>query len=211
MLLFQNLDWLFYIEALGAVVSVAAIWLNTQQKAEGMLLSILASGVYMLFFAFVKPPMYGQAALQVAFAGTSLYGYFQWQKKEKIAQSNEAEHKLSAYPIILLYVGLGMILSTLFYCFLNCWGAASWHLKIDATLTAYSLVAQWLLVKKRLENWLFWLLINIVSAIWFAYSQFWFSAVLYVLFAILAIKGFWGWRSAPSTVELTKEQPIHEI
>jgi nicotinamide mononucleotide transporter len=79
---------------------------------------------------------------------------------------------------------------------------------VDSLLASASLVAQYLLARRYLENWVYWILIDIVSIPLFASrSLYWFSG-LYVVFLILAIQGFLSWRqwagSADEQVEAAR-------
>ena len=61
----------------------------------------------------------------------------------------------------------------------------------DALPTAGSLMGQWLLGRKWVENWPCWFIVNIISMGLFAYKQLWLTVILYGVFALLSL---WGWR-----------------
>ena len=62
----------------------------------------------------------------------------------------------------------------------------------DALPTALSLVGQVLLGRKFIENWLVWLVVNVISVALFAYKGLWLTCLLYGLFALMSV---WGWRA----------------
>ena len=62
----------------------------------------------------------------------------------------------------------------------------------DALLTALSLVGQALLGRKYIENWLIWLVVNVISVVLFAYKGLWLTCLLYALFTLMSV---WGWRA----------------
>ena len=70
----------------------------------------------------------------------------------------------------------------------------------DAFPTAASVVGQWLLGRKYVENWGVWLLVNVVSVALFAYKGLWLTVLLYAVFAVLSVAGWRAWRrlAAPS-------------
>jgi nicotinamide mononucleotide transporter len=65
---------------------------------------------------------------------------------------------------------------------------------IDATTTAFSVIAQWLLARKKIENWIFWVVINFCYVVMFIASNYWISMCLYVCLFILAIQGWLTWK-----------------
>lgn len=155
-----------------------------------MLVGATACILYACVFFLVTPPMYGQSFLQLFFCLASVYGFWFW------GQTNQTSFvSLSSVAVQGLWFFMGCVLSILVVSFLSIFSDLSVHLLIDATLTAFSLVAQYLLVKKHLENWLYWFFINIFSSFWFAYSNLWFSAILYLVLAILALKGYQSWQN----------------
>jgi len=64
----------------------------------------------------------------------------------------------------------------------------------DAFPTALSVVGQWLLARKYIENWLAWLAVNIASVGLFAYKGLWLTLLLYALFVLLSMAGWRAWQ-----------------
>ncbi len=67
---------------------------------------------------------------------------------------------------------------------------------IDATLTAFSLLAQLWMALKRLQCWLLWIVVDVLFIGFFSYQGYWLTAGLYALFTGLAIMGLREWRTA---------------
>jgi nicotinamide mononucleotide transporter len=67
---------------------------------------------------------------------------------------------------------------------------------LDALITALSLTAQWLLNQRKLESWIFWISVDLVSIPVYAYKQLYLIALLYGVFLGLAILGYRQWRQA---------------
>jgi nicotinamide mononucleotide transporter len=64
----------------------------------------------------------------------------------------------------------------------------------DAFPTAGSLVGQWLLGRKYVDNWLAWVVVNIVSVALFAYKGLWLTVLLYLIFIAMSVVGWRAWR-----------------
>ena len=65
---------------------------------------------------------------------------------------------------------------------------------LDAALTTTSLVAQWMMTRTILENWLLWIAADIVYVPMFIYKNLYVTAALYAMFLVLAVIGYVSWR-----------------
>jgi len=91
-----------------------------------------------------------------------------------------------------LFIGAGTLIavSVLSPLLSRAGAAATWS---DAFLLVGSLVAQILMVYEKVESWVLWLIIDAAGTIQYAYLGYWFTAVLYALFTLVAIVGWKRW------------------
>jgi len=68
---------------------------------------------------------------------------------------------------------------------------------LDASLTAFSLVAQVWMAQKRLENWLLWIILDVIFVGLFIHKELYLTAGLYALFTLLAVHGWRQWQRQP--------------
>ena len=66
----------------------------------------------------------------------------------------------------------------------------------DASATAMSFIAQYLIARKKIENWLIWMVVNVVYVGIYAYKELYLYAALFTIYLLLAIKGYWSWKAA---------------
>ena len=66
----------------------------------------------------------------------------------------------------------------------------------DAFTTALSITATWLLARKILENWLFWIVVDLISTILYVYKSLYPSAILFFVLTVLAVIGYFKWKKA---------------
>jgi nicotinamide mononucleotide transporter len=176
------------LEVLAFVLSLGMVWLNLRVNAWSWPLSIASSALYGFLFAHSR--LYGEASLQVFFVGMSVWGWWQWLRGRDDAGGLRTVRALDArgrrqvvWLVLLLWPALGLLLSRI---------TDSDVPYLDALPTAGSVVGQWLLGRKWIDNWPCWFVVNILSMGLFAYKQLWLTVVLYALFAALSL---WGWRS----------------
>ena len=170
--------------ATGVAYAVLAARRNRLCWIAGAVSSICAA----LLFAASKLPML--AALQVFYVGMSVYGWWSWGRT-----SSGGELSVGVWPAAW-HLGAALVLvaaSLASAHWLRPSSVADWPL-LDSLTTWFSLFATWLAARARLENWLYWIVINAVT-VFLSYSQkVWGMAVLSVLLMGIAASGFVAWR-----------------
>lgn len=133
--------------------------------------------------------------LQGYFLLTGIYGWYYWLKRKQEKQAPVVKYQskemlVALFAIILLSVGLGSFL----HHFTDTDVAY-----IDGTLASASFVAQFLLTRKVLQNWLIWFIADIIYVPLFIYKQFYLTAFLYAILVLLAWKGYVDWKRSWKT------------
>ena len=177
-----------WLELVAVVLSLLMVACTIREKHWGWPLAALSSLLY--FWLFWINRLYGDAWLQVFFAIMALWGWWMWLHKK----GNNALHitRLTTQQR-LQTVGVSVVL----------WLATGWWLRHhtdtdvpwwDAFPTAVSVVGQYLLAHKRLENWAVWWVVNVVAAALFAWKALWLTCLLYLVFIALCWVGWNAWR-----------------
>jgi len=177
------------------VAFVLAIWMvvaNIRVNPIGWPLACLSSLLY--FALFWSSKLYGDASLQIVFAVVALWGWWQWlrgtQADGSVLRVRELGARARWLLLILLAVlwpGIGLFLKHATDTDVPWW---------DAFPTAASLIGQWLLGRKYVENWPTWLVVNIVCVGLFAHKGLWLTTVLYAIFAAMSVAGWRAWKRA---------------
>jgi len=182
-------------EAAGFALAVAMVWCSIRQLHWSWPLAIASSALY--FFVFRDSQLYGEASLQVVFALLALWGWRQWLRPPKTAEAPEKIQTLDITRLSprgrWLSLAVSLLLWPLVSLFLKHFTDADvpWW---DGLVTALSLVGQYLLGRKVLENWAVWLLVNTLSIGLFAYKALWLTVLLYAIFAVMSVIGWRTWQ-----------------
>lgn len=179
------------LELVAFILSLWMVACNLRVHVWGWPLAIASSLLYGVFFA--RGRLYGEASLQLVFVAVSLWGWAQWLKTPEGDNSGGD---------VVRYLGHGqrwfLLAATLVM-----WPIMGWALRrytdtdvpfADALPTTFSLLGQYLLGRKYVENWAVWLGVNVVSMGLFAYKGFWLTVVLYGIFAVLSALGWRQWQ-----------------
>jgi nicotinamide mononucleotide transporter len=174
------------------VAFVLAVWMvvcNMQVRPLAWPLAIVSSLLY--FVLFWNSKLYGDASLQIVFVLVSFWGWWQWLRGHDAQGQVLRVRRLSRrgrlgalLAVALAYPALGLFLRRYTDTDVPFW---------DAFPTAASLVGQWLLARKYVENWPTWVAVNIVGVALFAYKGLWLTVLLYALFTLMALAGWRAW------------------
>jgi nicotinamide mononucleotide transporter len=152
---------------------------------------ILSVAAYAVLFFRIR--LYADAALQLFFVATSLYGWYAWRYGG--VGSQPLRVRALSMRARLTIVAVLLPASALVAGALSRWTDASlpWW---DVPTTLLSVTAQLLLMRKVLENWLCWIAVDLLSIGLYLAKGVYLTAGLYGVFLVLAVLGFREWRSA---------------
>jgi nicotinamide mononucleotide transporter len=131
-----------------------------------------------------------QSGLQIFFVGMSVYGWMSWTRS-----AERGELPVGTWPF-QAHLGAAIVVAVLAFLAARVLAAetkAAWPL-LDSLTTGFSLLATWLAARAKLENWLYWIVIDGVLVFLFYVQDLPFLALLNVLFIGIATGGFVAWR-----------------
>ena len=123
----------------------------------------------------------------------SIYGWYNWTRKKK----NQPEFPISKMTIKEYYQGIVIfILTLLFVVFVYKYfdKFTNWAAYVDTFTTGIFFVGMWLMAKRKIENWIFWIIGDLVSIPLYFYKGYTFTSLQYVLFTIIAIYAYLEWK-----------------
>jgi nicotinamide mononucleotide transporter len=180
-----------WFEIVAVVIALVMVVFNIREIHWAWPLALISSVMY--FALFWRSRLYGESALQLCFATLAGWGWLQWLRGRRPDGSALKVARLSprgaAYAVAisaLLWLGIGRFLASFTDTDVPWW---------DAFPTAVSLVGQFLLGRKYIENWLAWLAVNAVSVALFAHKGLWLTMGLYSVFIALSVVGWRTWKS----------------
>lgn len=195
------------VELFGVLSGMVTVWLATRQNIWCWPIGLVSVSLFVAIFHEAK--LYGAMGLQVVYVGLCIYGWYSWLHGG--AQHGRLRVSRTS-PALLAALAAGGAATTVA---LGTWldrrtDAALPYL--DAGTTSFSLVAQWLQARKRIENWAVWLVVDIIYVGMNLSRGLVLTAGLYAVYLGLAVVGFRQWRAsmrepAPGTVAQTAAAP----
>lgn len=179
------------LEIIAVVFGFLSVWYSKQNNIlvfpTGMISTIIF--VYLL----LKWELLGDMMINAYYFAMSVYGWFIWTRKvdethvTPISKTTSKEKNLS----------LGIFLATLVFVLVvyktfDKWNG--WVAYVDTMTTAIFFVGMWLMARRKIENWIFWIIGDIISVPLYFYKGFTFTSFQYLGFTIIAIFGYLAWK-----------------
>lgn len=177
------------LELISFVLSVITVVLSIRQTHWAWLFAILSSAMYSVVFYGAR--LYGDMGLQGVFILVSVWGWYQWLHggtgKTALAVTRASATE-SAFCVAGWLAGFAVL--ALFLANYTDTDVPN----IDGFLTAGSLVGQLLLSRKKVENWIVWIVVDILYVWLYLYKDLTLTAILYGVFVVLASIGLYTWQ-----------------
>ena len=182
---------MIWIEAIAVVCGLTCVALTIRQNIWCWPIGLVQVTLYVFIFYQVK--LYSDLILHLIYIALQIYGWHHW-----LHGRNDRE------PLMVSRLSLQARLIWLTVAVL---GSGGWgymrDLYTDASVpygdaftTVASLIAQWLLARKHLESWLFWIAVDIVAIGIYWHKELYLTSVLYAVFLVLATLGWFAWRNS---------------
>jgi nicotinamide mononucleotide transporter len=184
------LGWSTWLEAFSFVTGAICVWLTVKQNIWNFPVGLANVAAYCI--VFFQARLFADAGLQIVYFALGLLGWYLWFRgddDQALLQVKRASKTEMAILLALIAIGTVGLWQTL----QRVGGSASFW---DALTTSISLASQWLLNRKRLENWIGWIVVDIIYVPLYAYKELYLTSLLYGLFLIMAVMGLRAWRAS---------------
>jgi len=187
----KNTTWLEYI---AVFAGIASVWYSRVENILVYPVGLINTIIYV--WLSVKGELLGEASVNLYYTIMSIYGWLLWTKKDKeqhaIVHVKFSDHRLWLYQLAFFaafYVTIFISLTYLKRSFAP--GAIPWA---DAFASATAFTGMWLMTKKKVESWYWWIATNIASIPLYFVKQYVFTSVYYLVLLIMAVWGLMEWR-----------------
>lgn len=181
------------LEIVAVFFGFLSVWYSKQNKVlvfpTGMISTVIF--VYLL----LKWGLLGDMMINGYYFIMSVYGWYIWTRQV----DDEHVTPISRMSFSEKKIGVTIFLATLLFVYLvyltfDKW--TSWVAYVDTITTAIFFVGMWLMARRKLENWIFWIIGDIISVPLYFYKGFTFSSLQYLGFTFIAIFGYLTWKKS---------------
>jgi nicotinamide mononucleotide transporter len=181
-------------EIIGTILGLVSVWLTVRQNIWCWPTGLVMVALYAVVFFQAK--LYADAGLQVVYFVLQIYGWYEWLHGGKARSKLNVTRIRLRLGVVLVVIAatataaMGYLLATRTDAALPYW---------DSTATVLSLIAQWMLARKIIENWLVWITVDLLSIGIYAAKALYPTMALYAAFLALAALGWIEWRKSLNT------------
>lgn len=185
---YNELD--IFFEIVAVIFGLLSVWFSKNNNILVYPTGMISTSIftYLLF----KWELLGDMMINAYYFIMSIYGWYIWTRKKNnivtpISKISNYEKKISLFIFISSLIFVYGI-----YNYFDKWGSLTSY--IDNITTAIFFVGMWLMAKRKIENWIFWIIGNVISVPLYFYKGLTFTSLQYFIFTIIAISGYYSWK-----------------
>ncbi|RLD49520.1 MAG: nicotinamide riboside transporter PnuC [Bacteroidetes bacterium] len=188
-LLYQNLVDSSILEAIAVFFGILSVWFAKKENILVYPTGIISVIIYIYICFFAK--LYADTGINFVYFVMSIYGWYMWSRKDAekyvlpISWCTKKDHMISAGMLVFFFVSLSYFLTN--YTDSNV-------PIIDSTTTSIFIVGMWLMARKKIENWIYWIIGDIISIPLYFYKDLALTSIQFTVFLVLALLGYIEWR-----------------
>ncbi|KPM32853.1 Nicotinamide mononucleotide transporter [Croceitalea dokdonensis DOKDO 023] len=182
---------LIALETIAVFFGFLSVWFSKRENILVYPTGIISTAIF-VYILWVYG-LLGDMLINAYYFMMSIYGWYFWTRKVDanhfipITKMDATENKRA---VLLFLASMALVVAV----YLGFGKFNSWTSYIDTFTTAIFFVGMWLMAKKKLENWVFWIIGDIISVPLYLYKGLVFSSVQYVLFTVIAFYGYQAWK-----------------
>ena len=193
---YEGVPALFVVlEIIAVIFGFLSVWYSKQENILVYPTGIISTVIFV--YLLWQWQLLGDMMINFYYSTMSIYGWYVWTRKVDaihfipITKTTKKEHFWS------VFIFLGTMLFTFaIYKYFDRWN--TWTAYVDTVTTAIFFVGMWLMARKKLENWIYWIIGDIISVPLYLYKGLVFTSLQYFLFTIIAVYGYRTWKRSLS-------------
>ncbi|CAA0222259.1 Nicotinamide mononucleotide transporter PnuC [Tenacibaculum maritimum] len=188
------------LEVIAIIFGLLSVWFSKKNKIWVFPTGLISTSIFV--YLLLKWGLLGDMMINAYYFIMSIYGWYIWTQKvdethvTPVSRTTVREQKMS----ILIFIGT-LFFVFMIYRFFDKWNGLIAY--IDTVTTAIFFVGMWLMAKRKIENWTYWIIGDLISIPLYFYKGFTFTSFQYLIFTFIAISGYLSWRKI-----LNKNQSI---
>jgi len=185
---YETLD--ISLEIIAVVFGILSVWFSKKNNILVYPTGMISTSIftYLLF----KWSLLGDMMINAYYFMMSIYGWYIWTRKVNniVTPISKVSSPEKITSLIIFFFSLSFVYGI--YNYFDKWGSYTSY--IDNFTTAIFFVAMWLMANRKIENWIFWIIGNIISIPLYFYKGLTFTSIQYIIFTVIAISGYYTWK-----------------
>ena len=179
------------LEITGVVFGLLSVWLAKKNHIGVFPTGMISTSIFV--YLLLKWSLLGDMLINAYYFGMSVYGWMIWTRindKEQATPISRINPQEWRYLLLLFVASLGFVYGV--YQWFGLWNSST--AVIDTMTTAIFFSGMWLMARRKIENWIFWIVGDIISVPLYLIKGFSFTSLQYLIFTFIAIYGYLEWK-----------------
>lgn len=185
---FKNPSLEFIIETIAVISSVMYVILAAKGKYLCFLFGLISSALYL--YICLKYKLYFDVIINAFYIIMSIYGWLNWKSNTDLGELKVSKIRPKT---LLVWIGGGLVLNILLAEFATRFSDASLPY-LDAFTTIFAILGTYLVIKRKIENWLIWIVVDFIASGMYYYKELYLTSLLFFAYTIVAIFGYFNWK-----------------
>ena len=179
-----------FLEFIAVFLGILSVIFAKINKIAVYPTGMISTGIFVYLLFHFK--LLGDMIINAYFFFMSIYGWFYWSYKKEGQIINKVSYgSNNDYIIGALIFLISLILISIIYKLFNVF--TSWSAYIDTLTTGIFFVAMWLMARRKVESWIFWIIGDLISIPLYLYKGLAITTIQYFIFTIIAVMGYKSW------------------
>ena len=181
-----------WLEIIAVIFGFLSVWFSKQNKIWVFPTGMISTAIFV--YLLLKWQLLGDMMINGYYFIMSVYGWYIWTRNVNdttnvtpISSTTLKEKKTSIFIFIATLVFVFGV-----YTYFDKWN--NWTAYVDTVTTAIFFVGMWLMAKRKIENWIYWIIGDIISVPLYFYKGFTFTSFQYLIFTFIAVSGYLAWK-----------------
>ncbi len=192
-----------YLEIIAVIFGLLSVWCAKKDNIWVFPTGLVSTSIFV--YLLWKWVLWGDMMINAYYFVMSIYGWYHWTRKNgdevafPISTISSAEKRIAIFLFIFTVAFVVAV-----YHFFDKF--TTWYAYVDTFITGIFFVGMWLMAKRKVENWIFWIIGDVISIPLYFFKGYTFTSFQYVVFTIVAIFGYLEWKKISNSAPVAKTE-----
>ena len=180
-----------YLELFAVIMNITSVVYAKRNNILVYPTGLIGTGIFV--YILLNFSLLGDTIINAYFFSMSIYGWYFWsRKKDEVFINQVSTINRNEIKYLLILAISSLIFIYFVYDYFDKWN--NWTAYVDNITTAIFFVAMWLMARRKIESWIFWIIGDLITVPLYFYKGLTISSIQYIIFLILAVLGYISWK-----------------
>ena len=180
-----------YLELFAVIMNITSVVYAKRNNILVYPTGLIGTGIFV--YILLNFSLLGDTIINAYFFSMSIYGWYFWsRKKDEVFINQVSTINRNEIKYLFILATSSLIFIYFVYDYFDKWN--NWTAYVDNITTAIFFVAMWLMARRKIESWIFWIIGDLITVPLYFYKGLTISSIQYIIFLILAVLGYISWK-----------------